>query len=84
MLVLFGREFAGGSFDEERWEGKELPSYVVQIRKAGTLTLMVNYVGPPELDDLRFGGAWVVDKGGAVRVSLPVGREGTLPYDSPC
>lgn len=84
LLFPFAREFADDPLDQERWEGEELPSYVAQIRKAGALTLMVNYVGPPELDDFSFGGAWVVDKGGAVRASLPLGREGILLHDLPC
>jgi hypothetical protein len=42
---------------------------------------MVNYIGPPELDDFGFGGAGVVDKDGAVRASVSLGREGILLYN---
>ncbi len=83
LLFPFGRAFADDSCDQERWDREELPQYVTQVKKAGALALMVNYIGPPELDDFSFGGAWAVDKDGEVLASLPLGREGILYCDLP-
>lgn len=78
LLVPMARCFGDGSVDQARWDAEELPQYAERVALAGTTTLVVNYLAPPELEGGAFGGAWVFGRDGHVMASWPLGRVGCL------
>lgn len=76
MLFPFARSFDDGTISQSKWENEEINHYINQIRKAKTTTLGVNY-----LNDIFFGGAFVVSYNGQFLSSLELGKEDILIYD---
>ena len=67
-----------GSYDQERWDREEKPTYVQQVRLAGVTTLMINYLADRNLLGGSFGGAMVVLSDGTVVDSFPLSKVGIL------
>ncbi len=81
LLFPFARCFGSEVNAPEEWERVEKNAYAARAAAANTSTLMVNYVGTPEINDTSFGGALAVGPDGQILASLPVGSPGMLLVD---
>jgi hypothetical protein len=52
-----------GEGELARWDYEEMPIYRQRIAMLGCMTLMVNYLADPDLNDGSFGGAAAVSIG---------------------
>ena len=74
------RCFDDGSYDQERWEARELPAYAERARLIGRTVLIANYLAEPSVD-ASFGSATVLAGNGSVVASYPLSRVGLLVVD---
>ena len=82
VLWPTARNFADGSFDQERWDRDEDPWSVARASLSGCTTLMVNLLGDPSQDRYpSYGGAMVISGTGKVIARWPLGRPGILHID---
>lgn len=79
LLVPFARGYDEDAPNDESWYEQNLPSYVAQARKAGTVTLMTNHLDPD--GSCCFGGAVAINQDGNVLASKPLHKEGLLVVD---
>lgn len=82
LLYPMARCFGEETQDQASWEEAGRPMYLAQIRQAGCITLMANYLADGDLGG-GFGGAFAASARGEVMASLPLGCEGTLLVDLP-
>ncbi len=80
LLFPIARGYDEDVRDEHQWNTEEVAFYGRHVARAGTPTLLVNYVG--EMDGY-YGGAVVFDSGGRVLASHPLHQPGVLIVDLP-
>lgn len=73
LLFPFARSFYDGTINQEKWQKEELPDYINQIKKTGTIALGTNY-----LCEEYFGGAFIISEDGQLLKSFELGKEGML------
>lgn len=79
LLVPFARGYDEDAPDDNSWYEQNLPFYAAQATKAGTITLMTNYLEPSS--SCCFGGAHAISGEGEVIASKPLHQEGLLLVD---
>ncbi len=78
LLVPFARSFAGGGHSQDQWDRAEHDAYAKQVKRAGSTTLLVNY-----LDAEYFGGAFAFSRAGHLLACVPLGRAEALTFAVP-
>jgi nitrilase len=79
VLWPIARNFADGSFSQERWDREEESEYIAAAARTGATTFMVNrLVDPASSKYPAFGGALVISQTGEVLARWPLGKPGIL------
>jgi N-carbamoylputrescine amidase len=78
LLFPMARGFDSEVHSVDEWEQQEVGRYADHVARAGTATMLVNYVG--EMDQF-YGGAVVFDTDGTVMASHPLHQPGVFIVD---